>query len=775
MLRRNRWSILAAVLVVLAAAPARAQLTDDEVRRAIDRGVEYLKKNQKADGSWSDHPGYPGGLTALCTLALLNAGVDSSKPEIQKSLNYLRSLGEPQMVYSTSLITMVLCAAEPDRDAALIRNNVNWLERIQLRSGRTGSWAYSDRSGSGDNSNAQFALLALHEAERVGVKVSPTTWELAREYWEGCQNDDGSWGYFRGEPPTGSMTCAGIASLVIAGGKVSRSDAQVVDGMVKCCGTQEPDEPLERGLQWLGAKFSAEKNPNPFGVVSSHFDKAWLYYYLYGVERVGRLTGRRFLGSHDWFREGAGFLVDQQDPLQGLWRGETFAEQNPLIATSFSLLFLSKGRRPVVISKLKHGSTADWDHHRDAVQKLTRRIEQRWKRDLTWQTIDARAATVEDLLETPVLWISGRDALDLSADQRSQLREFILQGGFIFAEACCGGEAFDRGFRALMRELFPDSPLRLLPPDHPVWFAEQRVDPEYMRPLYGMDACCRTSVVYCPDDLSCYWELSRGERDAGYTAAVAAEVEACLRIGENVVTYATNRELKNKLDRGNFVLNRAAPHEPERAVLYVPKLLYAGGGDDAPNTLPNLLNFVRDETGMRVGVENRLVQATDTTIFDYPLLFLHGRRAFRFTPAERQALATYVQRGGTIFADAICGSPEFAESFRRELQAIFPDQPLNRIPPGHPLFSREYRGFELDRVTLRDPQQRTAEVGLKANLKQVSPLLEAVETDGRLAVIFSPYDISCALESGSSLECHGYLKPDAAKIGMNVVLFALQQ
>ena len=56
--------------------------------------------------------------------------------------------------------------------------------------------------------------------------------------------------------------------------------------------------------------------------------------------------------------------------------------------------------------------------------------------------------------------------------------------------------------------MFPDSQLRLLPPDHAVWFAEGKVDPQYMRPLYGIDACCRTSVVYCPQNLSCLWELS---------------------------------------------------------------------------------------------------------------------------------------------------------------------------------------------------------------------------------------------------------------------------
>ena len=47
--------------------------------------------------------------------------------------------------------------------------------------------------------------------------------------------------------------------------------------------------------------------------------------------------------------------------------------------------------------------------------------------------------------------------------------------------------------------------------------------------------------------------------------------------------------------------------------------------------------------------------------------------------------------------------------------------------------------------------------------------------DDRYGVIFSRYDLSCALEKHDSLECLGYTREDAAKIGLNVVLYALQQ
>jgi len=42
-------------------------------------------------------------------------------------------------------------------------------------------------------------------------------------------------------------------------------------------------------------------------------------------------------------------------------------------------------------------------------------------------------------------------------------------------------------------------------------------------------------------------------------------------------------------------------------------------------------------------------------------------------------------------------------------------------------------------------------------------------------VVFSRYDLSCALERHDSLDCRGYTREDAARIGLNVVLYSVQQ
>ncbi len=766
----SRVSLLALLLIMAVVTPARAEIDAEQVRTAIERGVEYLKREQSPRGTWIEHPGHPGGVSALATLALLNAGVPPQDPVIQKALQSLRKI-KPRTTYVTALQTMALAAAEPKRDLVQIKINAKWLEQTQMKEGRAGgAWSYGSNNAGGDNSNSQFALLALHEAERAGVEVSDQTWRRAHEYWKRAQNADGSWGYVVQSHGTGSMTSAGIAAMVITSGQLNPPDADVVAGRVDCCGEQEESEEIERALQWLGRNFSVTQNPG------SQLD-AWLLYYLYGLERVGRMTAQRFIGGHDWYRRGAEKLVAEQDPLSGFWKGSGHAENHPHIGTSLALLFLSKGRRPVLISKIKHGEGIDWSRHRSDLANLTAFTEQQWTRDLTWQVVDFKAAGTEDLLQSPVLFLSGREAPRLSAEQKQHLREYLDRGGVLVGNASCGSVEFDRGFRALMEEIFPEPEyrLRLLPPSHPVWYAEQPVDPDHLRPLWGIDYGCRTAVIYSPEDLSCFWELAALGRDRDYPESVEESIDAALAIGVNIMTYATGREPKYKDEIPQHIDLEASPEDGQRGTLYVAKLRHPGGCDAAPGAVVNLLRAAAEELKLRISTADRQIAITDENLFRYHLVFMHGRQQFRLTPDERKQLRTYLERGGTLFADAICASPEFAASFRREMQQIFPEQPLERIPASDPLLTPEFGGYDIRQVTRRDPTQRVPGQPLDAQLRQVEPTLEAIQLGDRYAVIFSPYDISCALEKHVTLECAGYVPKDAARIGLNVILYSLLQ
>lgn len=746
----------------------------ETVQKSIDRSVNFLLTNQREDGGWDDFTDYPGGVTSLVVLSLLTAGMPPDHPKIASALNYSRQR-VPKKTYSVALQSMAFCAANPSKFAAEIQRNTEWLVKAQCKDG---SWSYGeDGASNGDPSNTQFALLALYEAQRAGAQLSSDEWKyvysLSKKYWLAIRNRDGSFPYNAGATDIrGSMTCAGIASLVIVGSQLDGSEA-TGDGEIKCCGKDASnDREINAALKWLASNFTVHQNP---GLGQFHL------YYLYGLERAGRMTGQRFLGDHDWYREGAEELMRIQEQVSGKYSS---VYQNNLgndyTETAFGLLFLAKGKRQVVISRLKFGKGEDWNHHSMAMQHLTSHTERAWKRDLAWQTIDLQKAKVADLLEAPVLFISASNAPVLTNESRELLREYVEQGGFIFAEACdgngCDGKAFDDYMRRFAADVL-GKPLEKLSPDHPIWHAERSVDlkalPENFW-LYGVQSCCRLGLVYSPMPLSCRWELNipYGVRP-DYGAKIQAELDNTTLVGVNVLSYVTGKELKQKL-QSILVLDEVKDLTPtDRGVFVLPQVQHNAAAEDAPRAITNLIEWMGKENPFRMSSEHRMVPIVDEELQKYPLIFMHGRGELKFNEAQRSTLRNYLKNGGFIFADAICADEQFAASFRREMAVILNTE-LQSIAEGHELLQgNRFSGFDIQQVSVIDPQRTKDQI--TANRRKISPQLELASLEDRVVVVFSPLDLSCALESRHSLQCRGYLRDDAARIGINTILFALQQ
>jgi hypothetical protein len=105
---------------------------------------------------------------------------------------------------------------------------------------------------------------------------------------------------------------------------------------------------------------------------------------------------------------------------------------------------------------------------------------------------------------------------------------------------------------------------------------------------------------------------------------------------------------------------------------------------------------------------------------------------------------------------------------------LVPESPLAPVPVTHELFGEQV-GHDVRRVKRRTIDTANPAAPLSTTVRDVEPLIEAVELDGRLAVLYSKYDISCALERQATLSCEGYLPEDAVKLATNLVLYAMQQ
>jgi hypothetical protein len=251
-----------------------------------------------------------------------------------------------------------------------------------------------------------------------------------------------------------------------------------------------------------------------------------------------------------------------------------------------------------------------------------------------------------------------------------------------------------------------------------------------------------------------------------------------LAVGINVLTYATNREPKGKEQSFDTPTDDSVSENAgSRGVIEIAKLRHGGGCNDAPGALLNMLRTAsQGELKLQVRAAPDLINISDPNLFRYHLVFMHGRYDFHLSEAERTQLREYLERGGTLLADSICASKAFVDAFRREIAQAVPNQKLARIPIEDKLFTSAYGGFDIRKVSLRDPQ--AADDGkqpVTARIRSTEPQLEGLELAGRWAVIFSPYDISCALESHEAIGCRGYTQQDAARIGLNVLLYSLNQ
>ncbi|MDA0667228.1 MAG: terpene cyclase/mutase family protein [Planctomycetota bacterium] len=298
------------------------------INLAVDRGVQYMLGRQLLDGSWQDNQDtYRNGATALTIYALLSSGLDPRHPAILRGLEYLRT--EPSdRTYSAGCELMALAALDDPSVFPWIEERAEDLISWQEDSGQ---WAYP--GGHWDLSCTQFAILGLRAAAQRGVDIPRNVWDEAvrgtlvtqAQTNRKTAGEGAPFIYYPGHPTgwSGTMTSAGISVLAIAkeqlGERIKRTDLEKIDASI------------ESGLLWLGQQFSLGHNPGRPG--RSHY-----YYWLYGVERVGALLHIQKMGDHDWYQEGASFLVEDQG-ADGQW-STPWGEED--IATSFALLFLKR-------------------------------------------------------------------------------------------------------------------------------------------------------------------------------------------------------------------------------------------------------------------------------------------------------------------------------------------------------------------------------------------------------------------------------------------------
>jgi len=341
----------------------------DQYNKMLDRAIAFLRKQQAEDGSFSKERSL--GITGVVVTGLLQTGrVDRSDPLVANGLKFIESLVNQKeghiagqnprdqlKNYVTSVNVMAFATADRQgKYKRIVDDAVHFLTELQWDDGEGKTRSDNFYGGAGydsksrpDLSNTQFFIDALKAA---GLPKDDPAFQRAIVFISRCQNlkgefndqpwadkiNDGSFIYSAagpgetksdplpngGLPGYGSMTYAGVKSLIYAG--VDKNDKRV-----------------QAALQWLRKNYTVERNP---GMPPSR-DQQGLYYYYHTMAKCLDALGDDYFVDangvkHDWRKDIAEALAKRQRP-DGSWINELdrWFEGDPNLVTGYALMTLS--------------------------------------------------------------------------------------------------------------------------------------------------------------------------------------------------------------------------------------------------------------------------------------------------------------------------------------------------------------------------------------------------------------------------------------------------
>lgn len=718
---------------------ADVPVTAETVDHAVERATAWLLAQRNEFGHWTQ-PGHEqdrhwAGDTALATLALIVAGQDPRSAALTAALDWLSAqklngtYTYAARAYTLSLVPGDTYRERLEQDLAWLLAGV-WPQSSDIPGAYDYEAAPSNRTrGRWDNSVTQFGTLGVWLASDAGLRVPDEYWQIVGGHWLRTQGDDGGWGYQGGDRASGSMTAAGVASLHIV---LDQLYADRVRAAVPVLAG------IHHGMNWLGREYG-EMNP--------HGSNEWQYYYLFGVERVGRASGRKYFGEKDWFEDGAAFLLRRQR-ADGSWPGYG-SNMSTLRNTAFALLFLSHGRAPVMVNKLAHGP--DWDARLRDAAGLTRFATHAFERLLNWQIVELNSP-LDEWLEAPLLYLYGRRPPKFTAVEVQRLREYCLRGGMLLVVVGEDSDAFWPAIEKLTRRAFPEHPLRVAGADHPLFSGAVQYALDDPPMMMTVDNGVRTLMLISRQDIAEAWNDYSRRRRGG---------PAC-QLGGNIYLYATDKMvLRSRLD------SPAIPYREgvDQRSIRLARIRYDGAWNIEPYGWVRLRRYLHNETATNLLV-NSGVRLSAAGLSGFQVAHITGNAGFTLNDAERAGLRRFLTSGGTLIADAAGGAPGFVRAIEREIREALRDEP-RRVSDDSFLMTGAHIPGATD---LAGVHYRRAARRLAADSPY--PHLNAFWIRDRAVAIVSPLDLSVGLLGTPVYDLRGYSSDDSLRIMRNVVLYA---
>ncbi|MGN6726396.1 MAG: DUF4159 domain-containing protein [Tepidisphaeraceae bacterium] len=745
---------IAVAAVLLTAASANAA-TPEQIEAAIRKGVAYLYKQQNSSGNWEKSQTKPetktgsgadegqwGGRTALATYALLAAGERPLDARIVKATDWLRTapIGGFYAIGMRANVWLNLPETKENK-LAMERDGVKLRTGVSRARENIGLYTYLGTAKNIDLSCSQYGVLGAWAASQRGQEFGPNYWFIVERAWRTLQQPEGGWSY-RGRPnardgETIQMTAAGVATLFITQEFVHADEGiEGTRGNVK-------DAFINKGLAWIAQNFPAAL-AKP------------MFYAMYGVERIGVASGLKYLGTIDWFQAGADMMVKTQRK-DGSWA----STQGTQIDTCFALLFLSRGRSPVMMNKLQYTIAAaksdkevegNWNQRPRDVANATRWVEEKTERKLNWQSIDLNVATVDDLHDSSIAYMSGNQALNLKAADKAKLKQYIEEGGIVLGTADAGRPEFAKSFRALGHELFPEYEFGPLEDTNVLLSAEQFPAGQWKHKLRieALGNKARIFMLLAPNE-----DLGRALQRRELNR------EEIFQFITNAFLYSVDKA-EARFKGQTYIVRPDAAIKTDKSIK-IARIKYKGIWDPEPAGWRRLAAVLHNDK--KIDLDVQAVEPGKDSLEGYKIAYMTGTDVFTLTEAQREALKKFVAAGGLLLCDSCGGGDDFSKSMLAEFNKIWPGQASQLYEP----LKNDDALYTTDPQPGLEPKYRTYALQ-KLGAEALHFRLCGLRIDGRLGVIYSNEDLSVGLVGEAVDGILGYQPATATALVQRLIL-----
>jgi hypothetical protein len=460
---------------------------------------------------------------------------------------------------------------------------------------------------------------------------------------------------------------------------------------------------------------------------------------------VGLATGLKFFGTTDWYKAGAANLLTKQNK-DGSWDGQ-FVKANANCSTAYALLFLARGRNPVVFNKLQYAG--NWNARGRDNANITRWMGKRFEKPINWQVVNLQV-NGEEWLDAPILLITGNSDPKFTSEDVGKLRAFVNAGGMIFSTADEGSKGFTEAMRKYAAEVGGNRyEMRQLPKEHVLFSKELGVEVGNPPAMLGMSNGVREVWIHSTVDMGASWQMRR------YSVGDHFQTAAALYF------YASGKgSLRSKLQP---LVVRSGNEKISRRVT-VARIGYSGNDDPEPGAWARFAQLARG-----FGTEVRVVRVGcgELDPAKHKLAHLTGTGRFVLQEEDVKALRKYLDGGGMLFADAAGGSTAFDESMKVLMKALYPEVEAKELGVNHPIFTGAMKdGKAVGEVEFRQYGN------LFLQKRVVTPSMVGISVEGKTRVIYSKWDVCSGFLGTNTWGIVGYGAETSEVIGRNLVLFA---